>query len=707
MRHFRLLCSALLIALCSSLALMAQDSLRYYRLYLKDKGTPERTLSPADPFYKQATAHLTGRALARRARVLPAGSLVSTSDLPLYPPYLEAIAAAGAEVRQTSRWLNTAMVLADSATYERLRSLPFLDSARMMKARRRTTDIPFGKGSSLVRIQTSPPPADPRSFCITDHYGRADYQNRMTGIDKGHMLGIAGEGVLVGVLDAGFDWRGHAALRHLNVIAEHDFVFNDSNVADEPGEFGAESHGTTVMGMIGGYYQNVLIGGAPHASFILAKTEDIRSERQVEEDNFVAGLEWIESMGADVTNTSLGYTTFDAPERSHDYSELDGRTAHASRGLNHAVSLGVVCVVAAGNEAGRYNYVSVPAEADSAIAVAAVDSSGRVAYFSSRGFGEMTVPGRVRLKPDVAAFGVGNWGADHSDTFRILTGQGTSYASPMVAGAVAMILSARPGLTPYQVRELLYKTSSRATDPDTAVGHGVVNVGRALQELSRSAPVVGLPKVMMFGDHLSIIAGTLFEGGMPMGQFRNDLPLSSYLALTVGVPGGPDTTILQPQPLAGVARWYVPATVRGISLTPEDSVDLMIRYASTGEIVRQGRFGLGASQGTFQVAQGVPDLVTSTLCEIPAMPGTSVAVAVPNPFRQFTMIGFETGDRATVSLTVYNALGQEVARLIDQREMDPGFHTSYFQPAGLPAGSYYYMLQVGEDVRSQQVIYTK
>src|SRR6185295_17492130 len=128
-------------------------------------------------------------------------------------------------------------------------------------------------------------------------------QNRQVAIDRAHRLGIAGEGVLVGVLDAGFHWRDHVALRNLDVVAEYDLVFNDSNTANTPGEdppeLNAEYHGTMVTSMIGGYWERHLVGGAPHASFIFAKTEDVRSERNVEEDNYVAGLEWLESQGVD------------------------------------------------------------------------------------------------------------------------------------------------------------------------------------------------------------------------------------------------------------------------------------------------------------------------------------------------------------------------------------------------------------------------
>lgn len=697
-------CRIVLFLLFCTSTLCAQDSLRYYRLYLHDKGIPARVLLPGDPFYTLATEHLTERALTRRAKVLPADQLVTTNDLPIHAPYLEAIAATGATIAQTSRWLNTVMVIADSAQYERITSLSFLDSLLIVGTRRSGNGTPYGKrlilGPDIHAAGAAP--AENVSGCITDLYGHSSWQNRMMGIDRAHQLGIAGDGVLIGVLDAGFDWRGHAALRDLKVIAEHDFVFGDDNTFDEEGELGAESHGTAVMSMIGGYLKGTLVGGAPQASFILAKTEDIRMERQVEEDNFVAGLEWMEAMGVDVTNTSLGYTQFDYPDRPHEYSELNGHTAQASRGLNHAVGLGVVCVVAAGNEAGRYNYVSVPAEADSAIAVAAVDSTGSVARFSSRGFG-----GRIPVKPDVAGFGVGNWGADYTDTFRLTTGQGTSYASPMVTGVVALLLSARPSLTPYQIRAILQSTASRAADPDTAVGYGVVNAGAALAALSRTAPIVGRPKMSLMDDHLAIAAGTLYEGGRIAAEQRSAPLPTLYLSLTVrDLASGRYTTLTTQQPLSGLARWYLPAAIGDVPVLPGTRLELTISAIPGGAMIRRDtlvvqpyvRLQAGISDGS--------DLETSTICAtLDRAPVTMVATAVPNPFRHFSVIEFQTESRANVSLAVYNTLGEEMIRLIDTQEMDPGFHTSLFQPAGLPTGAYYYMLRVGDAVSSDQMIY--
>lgn len=696
MKHvFALLTTLFLLASVAS----AQDSLRYYRLYLKDKGTPARTLAPGDPFYAAATAHLTPRALARRAKVLPANALVSTADLPVHAPYLEAIAAAGGQIVQRSRWLNAVMVRADSAAYEALRLLPFLDSSRAVFARRRIAE-PAGKlptGGRLNAVAESPAVEQ----CIVNAYGMARSQNLGVGVDGAHRLGLAGEGVLVGVLDAGFDWRNHTALKDLRVVGEYDFVNGDTNTADEPGE-SAEEHGTAVTSMIAGLADNQLIGGAPHASFLLAKTEDVRSERNVEEDHFVAGLEWMEAQGVDVTNTSLGYTEFDAPEQRHDYSALDGHTAFASRGANHATMLGVICVVAAGNEGAKgYRYVSVPAEADSAIAVAAVDSAGRIAPFSSRGFG-----GRTRIKPDVAAFGVGNWGANAASRATLLTGQGTSYASPMTTSVVALILSARPELRPYEVRELLYRTASRAASPDTAVGHGIVNADRALTELSRSAPVVGVPRAEYFSGagRIVVFYGVRYYGGIPQGLVDASDPPTRYLELGVRKLGRASAiTLVDAQPFIGVARWAFPAIIAGEPVAASDSVEVTLRMAGSGRVLRRDTLDLDGPRPT-GLQQRSAFLDGSVLCTAPRLPA-SATTAVPNPFRTSCVIQYETSSDAHVTLTVHNVLGEEVARLADET-MPAGFHTAFYQPENLPPGSYYYLLRSdGDGAATGAIVY--
>lgn len=657
----------------------AQDSLRYYRLYLNDKGTFFRYLSPGDLLYPEATQHLTPRALQRRAKVLPANQLVSTDDLPIYQSYLDAIAATGAEIAQKSRWLNTVMVRTDSVTYLKLLALPFLDSIKTARILP-TQQTPFGKSEHTEVISLSPVDHEP---CFTELYGLATTQNLVMGFDKAHQLGIAGEGVLVGIMDAGFDWRNHLALKNANIIGEYDFVHNDSITYDLPGETNSEYHGTIVASTIAGYLPGKFIGGAPRASFLLARTEDVRRERNIEEDHYVAGLEWLESQGVDITNASLGYTTFDAPEQSHTYAELDGKTAFASRGINKAATLGVLCLNAAGNDgAGSWRYVGVPAEADSAVAVAAVDSVGRIANFSSRGFS-----GR-RLKPDVAAMGVKVYGAEASDSGRITSAQGTSLASPLATAAAALLLSARPDLKPWEIRELLTTTADHATKPDTAYGYGLINVERALLKLSQTKAFVGFPKASISNKRLTIIASVSTPRIVGVAAAAEPITVE-----VTNVTTGEQWTASTTAPYSGIAQW----TLDPVNLSNTEKGDsISLRFTIGAQELRTSHLRVWYGRSEPQ----------SILCEGVTPRETIITSAAPNPLRETTTISFSTESDTRVTLRVFNALGQQVATLIDE-DLPAGRHTVPFNPSGLPVGAYHYFLVAGGESSSEPLIYTR
>jgi hypothetical protein len=651
--------------------------------------------------YDRAVAHLTTRALQRRAKVLPADSIVTTDDLPIVPAYLDAIRATGARIAQTSRWFNTVMVEADSVTMIAVRALPFIDSARLQITTRRTNDRPIDKVAVPSWIAPSNDLSELPAACITTRYGSASVQNLQIGLDRAHRMGIAGEGILVGVLDAGFHWRTHLALRNLNVLGEYDFVFNDSNAANTPGQDipiqNPEFHGTMVTSMIGGYWDGRLIGGAPHAAFIFAKTEDVRSERNVEEDNFIAGLEWMESQGVDVTNTSLGYTGFDAPETLHRHEELNGHTAFGSRGVNHAVRLGVICVVAAGNEASQpYHYIGVPAEADSAIAVAAVDSAGNITGFSSRGFGW-----HERIKPDVAAPGAKVFGANPAGDSLLAAGPGTSFASPMVTGAIAALLSAVPELTPYQVRTLLYRTSSQADRPDTNYGYGVINVGAALDELSRTRPIIGFPSVLRHGDELSIVAAVQYTGSAISENSRGET--HDLMLVVRDLRHGDSLTSQTEQPLNGYASWVIPARIGESLLATGDSLEIEVRWMPSNRLLRQAQIELSPS-----FARPVSYVCATNPASTTTLSGQPVVV--PNPFGRQTRISFQlTRPADNLDLVIYNVLGEEVAHpqtmtMLSGETSAVSFEVS-FDGAGLPAGVYFYQLRVDDEAFDGPMIY--
>ena len=212
-----------------------------------------------------------------------------------------------------------------------------------------------------------------------------------------------------------------------------------------------------------------LIGPAFDSEYLLAKTEMVVDEAQIEEDNYVAGLEWGESNGADVVSTSLGYLDW------YTYEDLNGDIAVTTIAVDIAVGLGMVCVTAAGNEGNdSWYYIITPADADSVISVGAVRSNGSIASFSSHG---PTYDGRI--KPEVCARGYATACASPSGQ-GYTAASGTSLAAPLVGGAVAAILSAHPDWSPMMVREALMETASQSSTPDNDYGYGIIDVWDAI-----------------------------------------------------------------------------------------------------------------------------------------------------------------------------------------------------------------------------------
>jgi hypothetical protein len=678
-------------------ALSAQtDTVQWYtRVWFSDKGTIDRVLVQGEPLYTLATSHLTARALARRAKVLPVDSLVTTRDLPLFAPYVDSVTSAGAIELQRSRWFNTLMVAADSNQIDFLASLPFVDSLQVFGPYEDPTASGAGKVAFALRNRSvvTERVEEHNEGCITSQYGMADRQLRQVGFEAPHSIGISGEGVLVGILDAGFDWRAHESLSDADVVAEYDFVNHDPNPFDEPFQVPSETHGTLVMSLIGGKAPGAFYGGAPGVQFALAKTEDVGSEKRIEEDNFVAGLEWLESLGVDVTNTSLGYTTFDPLEPPHSIqTDLDGHTVIASRAVNEATRLGVISVVAAGNDYRDFRYVGVPGEADSAFAIAAVDSLDRVAGFSSRG---SEVYGQA--KPDFAAPGVGVYGATPSQNSSYIASQGTSLASPMATSAVALLLSARPDLRPWEVRQILQSTSSNASSRDTALGYGEIDIRRALSSLTDDQTICGELRWMVWvaeSNHFVVTAWCADKNDLDVDEYsihRRDVKRTCHIA---NLRSGKSVDLESDQPSQGVNLWVALDGVNLLELATGDTLDVVVSEPAAGDTLRRSRIVYGSIE-----AASLPGLCYN----VPfALPGR--VVNVPNPFDDATRIEFSLDRPAKVSLSLFSITGERVLELIDNEEMGAGFHSQFFDARSLPAGVYLYRLQMDDGTRTGTMV---
>ncbi|MCK4701233.1 MAG: S8 family peptidase, partial [Bacteroidales bacterium] len=254
------------------------------------------------------------------------------------------------------------------------------------------------------------------------------------------------------------------------------FVDGDNWVLD------AHSHGMTILSIMGSNLPNELTGSAPGADYWLLRSEDTGSEHRIEEENWVSAAEFADSAGVDVINTSLGYSTFDDTLQSYTYKEMDGRTTRISKGAVMAASKGILVVVSAGNEGNKlWKYITAPADADSILAVGAVDAYGALASFSSVG---PSYDGRI--KPDIAAQGVGTVAQGLGSG--LIGCNGTSCSAPVISGLAACLWQANYQLSNIEIIEMIKQSSSQYQNPDTLIGYGLPNFANALSQIGADLP---------------------------------------------------------------------------------------------------------------------------------------------------------------------------------------------------------------------------
>ena len=431
-------------------------------IFFTDKGAaPLSKLS-------RPTSLVSERSVQRRMNVLPPGQIVDETDLPVEERYVEQVAAIVAKVRHRSKWLNGVSVEATPAQIARLFELPFVKEIEpvtryLNKRMEEEEPVPESREQELKKGEG------------TDRldYGLSRGQLSLINVPSVHNSGNSAQGILIGVFDNGVRLLNHQAFDSLRsrILATRDFVDEKESVAPNNPNPAFGAHGVVTLSALAGFRPGSLIGPAYGASFVLMRTENDSATDLYpsEEDNWIAGIEWADSLGVQVTSTSLGYFEHLPPAPDWTYLEMDGRTTPISRAATLAARKGIVVVNSAGNEAkrGTPNTLVAPADADSIITVGAIEPDGTVANFSSYG---PTADGRI--KPDVVAQGVSVRCASAVDTSGYTDAQGTSLSCPLVAGAAALILKAHPTATPMQVLGALKATASRASAPDNRIGWG-------------------------------------------------------------------------------------------------------------------------------------------------------------------------------------------------------------------------------------------
>ncbi|MDQ6756610.1 MAG: S8 family peptidase, partial [Bacteroidota bacterium] len=293
-----------------------------------------------------------------------------------------------------------------------------------------------------------------------------------------HNNGFRGEGMLMAIMDAGFyhylTVTAFDSVRNNNQIIEtYDFVKNETSVNED------DIHGMYCFSIIAGNWPGKLVGSCPKANYYLYRTEDAATEYPIEEQNWVAAAERADSIGVDVFSTSLGYNTFDNPVFNHTYADMNGKTTIIAKANTLAARKGIISVVAAGNEGtNSWHYILTPADADSIVTVGSVKASGMVSSFSSYG---PSSDGRV--KPTVASVGEGTFFAGLNN--QPVSGNGTSFATPNMAGLITCLWEAFPDFTNMEIIEAVKRSSSIYTTPDNRIGYGIPNFHKAFDDLAQ------------------------------------------------------------------------------------------------------------------------------------------------------------------------------------------------------------------------------
>lgn len=428
-----------------------------YRVYFTDKENNSYSVKRPEEF-------LSAKALARRQKF---GIKVDKTDLPVTPVYLEYLGKQGLKVLLTSKWNNTAVVeTTDTTLVEKLKTVKFVKNFRRVWQ----TPKNVAAAEKVDRKKMVVNSCD----TLKNYYGHAEGQVEMLAVDSMHRAGFNGEGITIAVIDGGFyNTDCIKGLQNVRILGTHNFVHTDQSVYE------AHIHGTMVLSCIAADVPNSLVGTAPKASFYLLVSEDGESEQRVEEDTWCAALEYADSVGADIATSSLGYTTYDDAPTIHRYYELDGETAANSRVASLAAGRGLMVLNSAGNSGDEeWKLISVPADAKNILTVGAVTEEHRNAMFSSLGY---TADGRI--KPDVMALGQDTWLFDATGSISVANG--TSFSTPLMAGAVACLMQACPNKRPEDVIRAVQLSGDNVSHPDNVYGYGIPNIWKAYQMLKK------------------------------------------------------------------------------------------------------------------------------------------------------------------------------------------------------------------------------
>src|SRR5690554_6918848 len=432
-----------------------------FRGYLKDKGCND--YSAENP-----TQSLSEKAIERKSLQ---NSKIDETDFPISTDYFNLVKKAGGEVVSHSKWFSTLVVkVNDSLKINDINSLSFVDSVKYV-----------WKGTVGNYKKTLRPRISQNITYSTDLidsiYGFSSEQFKFHNADLLYECGFRGKGINIGVIDAGFtNYDVIPAFENINLLGFENFV-------PEGELFSSSDHGTKVLSTMAVNLPGIMIGSAPEASYYLLRSEDVTSEFPVEEDYWVRAIEYADSVGLDLINTSLGYNEFDDKYLNYTHDDLNGETSFMSRAADMAYEKGLLIVVSAGNEGNKtWQKSTPPGDAKNVVAVGAVGTDSLIASFSSHGY---MADGRI--KPDLVSVGRATVtiGRDGS----IGNTNGTSLSSPFLAGLIASLWSVNPKLHRSELIDIVIRSSDRYESPDSVYGYGIPDFQKALTEVLKTVDV--------------------------------------------------------------------------------------------------------------------------------------------------------------------------------------------------------------------------
>jgi len=424
-----------------------------FRLILKDKGISNFSVD-------RPIEYLSQKAITRRVNH---NIIIDDSDLPISTEYLKEIENIGGVIVAKSKWLKTVIVyITDPTMIDKYKQLPFIENTEIVWKGLKTMNK---SGKYLYENLKTTNEGLNKSGFDSVFYGAAWNNIKTNNGQFLHEMGYKGAGIDIAVIDAGFlNIKTNPSLSSINIKGAKSFIYENTNPYDI-------EHGAWVTSCMAANVPGYYVGTAPEANYWLFRTEDMSSEYPVEQDYWVAALEYADSVGIDIVNSSLYYKYKDMPPYKYLWENLDGKTEMASRGANMAAEKGIFIVCCAGND---HSYIGTPGDSPNVLTVGSVNTWGLIDNFTSFG---ITVDGRI--KPDVVALGGGACVIDIYGNVAIKFG--TSYASPNICGLAACLWQAYPQLSNKELLDIIRKSANRYSNPELPYGYGVPDIQKAMQ----------------------------------------------------------------------------------------------------------------------------------------------------------------------------------------------------------------------------------